>query len=94
MVFIKSKKKVFLLKNQGLNSIYIVKGSKYVGFISHSVMRVNMENKWWKEEEGTSQKTYKNHGHGQLWGLTVGAGAGVGWAEEGKEGKIGTTVIE
>ena len=26
------------------------------------------------------------------WGLTV--GGGVGWAEEGKGGKIGTTVIE
>ena len=27
------------------------------------------------------------------WGLTVG-GLGGGWAEEGKKGKIGTTVLE
>ena len=49
---------------------------------------------WWKEGEGTSQRTCMNDPWTWtiVWGLT--AGVGLGWAEEGKSGKIGTTVIE
>ena len=49
---------------------------------------------WWKEGEETSQRTCMNDPWTWTtgWGLTV--GAGLGWVEECKRGKIGTTVIE
>lgn len=40
-----NKNKYFLLKNQALNSIYIITRSKNVGFTPYILMRVNIENK-------------------------------------------------
>ena len=47
----------------------------------------------WKEGEETSQGTCKNDSSSWTarWGMTL--GVGVDWAEEGKGGKIGTTLI-
>ena len=50
-----------------------------------------------EEGEGTSRRTCVNEPWTwtTVWGLTVGAGVGAeGWAEKGKGGEIGTTVIE
>ena len=47
-----------------------------------------------KKGEGTSIRTYMNDPWTwtTVWKLTV--GVGFGWVEEGKGGKIGTTLIE
>ena len=49
---------------------------------------------WWKEGKGIRQRTYMNDPW--IWTMVGGlTGSGVmGWAEEGKGGKIGTAVIE
>ena len=46
--------------------------------------------------EGTSQRTCMSGPRtwAKVWGWTVGVGGGVGPVEEGKGGKIRTTVIE
>ena len=48
---------------------------------------------WWKEEEGTSQKTCMNDSQTwkTVWELTARAGGGMG--RRWQRGKIGTTVI-
>ena len=44
---------------------------------------------WWKEGEGTSQRTYKNDTWTTVWGWIVGAGGGLGG-----RGKNWDTLIE
>ena len=50
---------------------------------------------WWKKGEESSQRTRMNDPWTwtTAWGWTVGDG-GVGWMEEDKGVKIGTTLIE
>ena len=49
---------------------------------------------WWKEGEGTRQRTCMDDPRTRttVWELTVGAGSGMG--SGGERGEIGTTVME
>ena len=50
--------------------------------------------KWWKEGEGSSKKTCMNDPQTRTMVSRLTVGVGAGWVEEGKGGKIRTTIMK